>query len=157
MNITSKISLGSWGMAEEKWCVWTPLPSHLFLVWRLTLPTSSFPGEHHAQKQLGSTGGSFSGASPHVDDSGEVCGKQKPSLPVRAWSSSDGEESKSTHTWSSCFYIFRTDACTWSKVPQFQNWFSSLLWISPTIFPPQFFKTRHWKTENTQGQLIQFW
>lgn len=56
-------------------------------------------------------------------------------------------ESKSTHMWSSCFYIFRTDACTWSKVPQFQNWFSPVLWISPTIFPPQLFKTRHWKTE----------
>lgn len=55
---------------------------------------------------------------------GWLCGKLKPSLPVRrAWSSTDGEESKFTHLWSSCFYIFRTDAYTWRKAPQFQNWF----------------------------------
>lgn len=32
-------------------------------------------------------------------------------------------------------------------VPQFQKWFSPLLWMSTTVSPPQFFKTRHWKTQ----------
>lgn len=76
----------------------------------------------------------------------------------RAWSSLDGEESKSIHMWGSCFYIFRTDACTWSKAAQFQNWVSPLLWISSSIFPPWFFQTRHLKNvENKKGQLMQFW
>lgn len=60
-------------------------------------------------------------------------------------------ESKSAHRRGSCFYIFRTDARTWSKVPQFQNQFSPLLWIATTISPPWFFKTRHWKIQKTKS------
>lgn len=113
-DITSKIPRGSWSMAGEKRYVsghlfpttssWVGIRiAYLLLPWRTPCP-----------EQLGSPGVSFSGANPHgmalVRCVWEAEGK-------RVWSSLDGEESKSTHMWSSCFYIFRTDACTWSKVP----------------------------------------
>lgn len=50
-----------------------------------------------------STGGSFEGANPHLGDSSWLRGRQKPSVLVRrAWSSLDGEESKSTPMCEAC-------------------------------------------------------
>lgn len=108
--------------------------AYLLLPWRTPCP-----------EQLGSPGVSFSGANPHWMTLHRCVWEAEGK---RAWSSLDGEESTSTHMWSSCFYIFRTDACTWSKVPHSSRTdFLLYFWVSPTISPPQFFKTRHWKIE----------